>query len=74
MNNIPNGGFPLLKYCKYINDDSLNNDKNNKNVKKKQYFYSSKNNVNIRNILKKNNEKFITLDNNNDIITEINDL
>ena len=72
MDKIPNGGFPLIKYCENINKNS----KTEKNkIDKKQYFYSSKNNVNIRNILKKNNKNFIDNQENNDtIIEEINEI
>ena len=72
MDKIPNGGFPLIKYCENINKNSetekIKNDK-------KQYFFSSKNNVNIRNILKKNNKDFIKDQKNNDnIIEEIDEI
>ena len=72
MDKIPNGGFPLIKYCENLNE----NTKTEKNkIDKKQYFYSSKNNVNIRNILKKNNKNFIDNQENNDtILEEINEI
>lgn len=72
MNKIPNGGFPLLQYCKNDNQDKQN--KELKKIEKKQYFFASKNNINIRNILKKNHKEFIKVENNEDIIEEINEL
>jgi len=72
MNKIPNGGFPLLQYCK--NDNQQKKNKKLKKVEKKQYFFASKNNINIRNILKKNHQKFIKQENNEEVLEEINEL
>lgn len=50
---LPNGGFPPIKYCKK-EEKVIDNEK-----EKKGFFYSKKNSINIRDILKKNIKKTI---------------
>lgn len=44
---LPNGGFPPLKKCQEKKS------KNDKNKDEKGFFYTTSNNINIREILKK---------------------
>jgi hypothetical protein len=66
MNNLPNGGFPPIKYCKNTKD-------NKKDFTKERYFASS-----INQIFSSKNIKPLVIDisKNNDTneINEINEL
>ena len=52
---LPNGGFPPLKKCEY--KETTNTKKDKKNKDKKGFYYTMSNNINIREILKKNSNK-----------------
>lgn len=50
---LPNGGFPPIKLCEYTKKkDTSKNEK-----KEKGFFFTKSNNINIREILKKNSIK-----------------
>ena len=51
---LPNGGFPPIEKCEY--KETLDKKKDNKKVDK-GFFYTKSNNINIRDILKKNSNK-----------------
>ena len=52
-----NGGFPPIKYC----DEKIKNNENSKTIQRERaYAPTINNNINIRQILKKNNKPIIS--------------
>jgi len=64
MNNLPNGGFPPIKYCKNTKKDQIE-------ITKERHFASS-----VKQIFSSENIKPIILDINkqNDEINEVNEV
>jgi hypothetical protein len=54
---LPNGGFPPLKKCEIKEKTDKKKDKDDKG-----FFYTMTNNINIREILKKNSKKVLESD------------
>ena len=50
---LPNGGVPPIKKCEYKDDSTDKIDKKDE----KGFYYTMSNNINIRDILKKNSNK-----------------